>query len=158
MRKRDFGIIIALLTVRQSHALNVMKCMLDRGEASVLDINSNGYTILQKVVARRKWNLAHLLISYGADINYVNQEEKCPTSPFIDAWSRRWEQRLRQSDIPANWDNLFFQDIAQFDRFGFSSLHKAYLGLSRLTFDQVLASATRSNVDESDYQGRTVLA
>ena len=158
MRRRDFETINALLTGRQSHALKEMKRMLDCGEASVLDIDTHGYTILQKVVYRRKWNLAHMLISYGADINYFNQEEKCPTSPFIDAWSRRWEQRLRQSDIPENWDGLFFQDITQFDFFGFVSLHKAYLGLGELTFDQVLASTKRSDVDESDYQGRTVLS
>ena len=158
MRRREFGIIGGLLVGRQSYALEEMQRMLDCGEASVLDIDKYGYTILQKAAMRRKWKLAHMLISYGADINYVNQEGKSPTSTFIIAWSRRWDSPLRQDDIPENWDDLFYQDIAQFDSFGFSSLHKAYLGLSGLTFNQVLASTKRSDVDESDYQGRTVLS
>ncbi len=158
MRRRDFSIINALLYGRQFYAVKEMKRMLDCGEASVLDIDSYGYTILQRVVSKRMWKLAHMLISYGADINYVNQKERCPASPFIEAWSRRWNQRLGQNDIPENWDDLFFQDITQFDVFGFSSLHKAYLGLSGLIFNQVLASTKRSDVDESDYQGRTVLS
>ena len=157
MRRRDFGIINTLLTGGQSYALEEMKRMLDCGEASVLDIDKNGFTILQKAAVRREWKLAHMLISYGADINYVNQEEICPSSPFIDAWSTRWEDPLGQDDIPENWDDLFYQDIAHFDCFGFTSLHKAYLGLSGLTFDQVLASTKRSDVDKSDDQGRTVL-
>ena len=132
--------------------------MLDCGEASVLDIDKDGYTILYEAVARQMWELAHMLISYGADINYINQEEKCPISPAIKAWSARWEEDLRQDDIPENWDDLFFQDITHFDVLGFSSLHKAYLGLSRLTLNQVLASTKRSDIDESDYQGRTVLS
>ena len=158
MRRRDFVTISTLVTRRQSYALKEMKRMLDGGEASILDIDLGGYTILHYVVYRRKWKLAHMLIAYGADINYVNPEEQCPTSPFIDAWSRRWEQKLRQYDIPGNWDRLFFQDMTQFDYFGFTSLHKAYLGLSGLTFDQVLISTERSHIDESDYLGRTVLS
>ena len=158
MRRRDFGIIFDLLSGPQSYALKEIKGMLDCGEASVLDIDESGYTILQKVVMRRKWILANMLISYGADINYVNQEEGCPMSAFTEAWSVRWEQDPMHNDIPDNWDDLFFQDIAQFDSFGFCSLHKAYLGLSGLSFNQVLASTNRSDIDETDYQGRTVLS
>ena len=153
MRRRDFVIIQTLLHRRESYALKEMKRMLDCGEASVLDIDEDGDTILKGAVAWAKWNLAHMLISHGADINYVNQEEKYPKSPFIDAWSKRWGQELLNNDIPENWDDLFFQDITHFDVFGFSSLHKAYLGLSGLTFNQVLVSTKRSDIDKSDYQG-----
>ena len=159
MRRRDFsGIIITLVDRCQSFALKEMKRMLDCGEASVLDIDEEGFTILHIAAFQRDWKLAHMLISYGADINYVNNDKICPSSPFINAWSKRWGQPQRQDDIPENWDDLFYQDIAQFDSFGFSSLHKAYLGLSGLTFNQVLASTKRSDIDESDYQGRTVLS
>lgn len=157
MRRRDFKTIKALLLGGQSFALEEMKCMLDCGEASVLDIDIYGNTILQMAALRRKWKLAHMLISYGADINYVNQQENFPSSPFIDAWSSRWGVPT-EDDIPENWDDLFYQDVARFDSFGFGSLHKAYLGLSGLTFDQVLASTKRSDVDECDCQGRTVLS
>lgn len=158
MRKRDFGFYGALLRRPESFLLKELKRMLDCGEASVLDINKNGSTMIQDATARGKWSLAHMLISYGADINYANQEEKFPTSAFMNAWSTRWENELTQNDIPDNWDDLFFQDISQFDSFGFSSLHKAYLGLSGLTFNQVLASTTRSDIDEMDHLGRTVLS
>ena len=157
MRRRHLGYIQLLLHGPQSYALKEIKNMLDCGEASVLDIDEYGYTILHGAALRRKWKIAHMLISYGADINYVNQEEKGLSSPFIDAWSTRWGDPLGQDDIPENWDDLFYQDIAHFDCFGFTSLHKAYLGLSGLTFDQVLASIKRSDVDKSDDQGRTVL-
>ena len=103
-------------------------------------------------------SLAHVLISYGADINYLNRQEPFSTTPFVDAWSKRWRNPLEQDVIAQNWDDLFFQNITQFDLFGFSSLQKAYLGLNGLTFDQVLASTKRSDVDECDYQGRTVLS
>ena len=158
MRKRNFDIFVSLLRAPDSYALPELKRMLDCGEASVLDIDKNGLTMLQHATYRGWWNCAHMLISYGADINYVNQEEEFPTSAFMNAWSTRWEVELIRNDIPDNWDDLFFQDIIQFDSFGFSSLHKAYLGLSGLTFIQVLASTSRSDIDKSDYQGRTVLS
>ena len=158
MRRRDFAIISVLLTQSESYALKEMKRMLDCGEASVLDIDGYGYTFIQRAALVRKWELAHMLISYGADINYVNQEAKQPKSAFIEAWSTRWESDLREPDLPESWDDMFLQDRSQFDSFGFSSLHKAYLRLSGLTFDQVLASTQRSDIDESDYQGRTVLS
>ena len=157
MRRRDFTTISALLTQSESYALKEMKRMLDCGEASVLDIDKYGYTFIHWAVIESKWELAHMLISYGADINYVNQEEKCATSAFVEAWSDRWEQELIENTMPENWDDVFLQNMTQFDSFGFSSLHKAYLGLSGFTFDQVLASTKRSDIDESDYQGRTVL-
>ena len=157
MRRRDFTTINALLPQSESYALKEMKHMLDCGEASVLDIDVYGYTFIQWAVFRCKWKLAHMLISYGADINYVAQEGKYSTSAFIDAWSMRWERELMEPDSPEHWDDIFFQNITQFDSFGFGSLHKAYLGLSGFTFDQVLASTKRSDIDESDYQGRTVL-
>ena len=159
MRRRNLETVKNLMYGgSQSYALKEMKRMLDCGEASVLDIDRNGDTILMTAVLLCKWNLAHMLISYGADIRYVNQEKKGLSSPFIGAWSARWEERLGQDDLPENWDELFYQDVAQFDSFGFSSLHRAYLGLSGLTFNQVLASTKRSQIDKSDYQGRTVLS
>ena len=158
MRRRDCGSIMALTTRPQSFALEEMKRMLDCGEASVLDIDNKGFTILHMAAYTHMWELAHMLISYGADINYVNQEEQLPTSPFIAAWSIRWRRQLSEDSIPKKWDDLFCQDTTHFDVFGFSSLHKAYLGLSGLTFNQVLASTKRSDIDDSDYQGRTVLS
>ena len=158
MRKRNFEFFGALLEAPESFALKELKHMLDCGEASVLDIDEDGDTMIQYVTARGNWSLAHLLISYGADINYTNQDGDLPTSAFIHAWSMRWRLQLIDNDIPETWDDLFFQDISQFDSFGFSSLHKAYLGLSGLTFNQVLALTKRSDIDEVDNQGRTVLS
>ena len=158
MRKRDFSFFAALLLVPESDAVKELKHMLDCGEASVLDIDENKSTMIQCVTIHGKWSLAHLLISYGADINYLSQEENFPMSAFMNAWSARWQKWQIKNDIPDNWDDLFFQDVNQFDSFGFSSLHKAYLGLSGLTFNQVLASTKRSDIDEVDHQGRTVLS
>ena len=158
MRRRDLTIIKALLTQSESYALKEMKRMLDCGEASILDIDDYGCTFIHRAVFERKWELAHMLISYGADINHVNQEDTYPSSAFIEAWSQRWQQELIPNDMPENWDDIFLQDITRFDSFGFTSLHKAYLGLSGLTFDQVLASTQRSDIDERDNQGRTVLS
>ena len=158
MRKRHFRFYGALLKRPESFAVKELKRMLDCGEASVLDISENGVTMIQYATAWGKWSLAHMLISYGADINYTNHEEDFPTSAFMNAWSKRWDKQLIRNDIPDNWDDLFFQDISQFDSFGFSSLHKAYLGLSGLTFNQVLSSTKRSDIDKIDHRGRTVLS
>ena len=158
MRRRPSLKIELLLNGSQSYALKEIQTMLDCGEASVLDIDNYGFTILHMAVFKRRWKLAHMLISYGADINYVNQEDTYPSSAFINAWSERWQQELIPNDMPENWDDIFPQEITQFDSFRFTSLHKAYLGLSGLTFNQVLASTIRSDIDEGDYQGRTVLS
>ena len=157
MQRRDFKPLNILIGRRQSYALEELERMLNCGDASVLDIDTLGYTLLHRVVLKSKWNLAHLLISYGADIHYENPEENRPTSAFTTAWSKRWAQTDRHHDLPNNWDDLFLQDTTRFDYFGFTSLHKAYLGLSGLDFNQTLASTKRSQVDEGDYQGRTVL-
>ena len=158
MRRRGFHTFAFLCSGSESYALKEMKRMLDCGEASVLDIDEDGWTILQLAIRMQKWEVGHMLISYGADINYVDQEERYPIPIFIDAWSKWWRRDLIQDDIAEKWDNMFFQDITRFDFFGFSRLHKAYLGLSGHTFDQVLASTKRSDVDKSDDQGRTVLS
>ena len=158
MRKRDFAFFYNLVSGPHSYASKELKSMLDCGEASVLDIDEHGDTMLQHATVNGWWNCAYMLVSYGADINYVNQGQGISTSAFMNAWSRRWEGQVTKNDIPDNWDDLFFQDITQFDSFEFSSLHKAYLGLSGLTFDQVLASTRRSDIDKRDYQGRTVLS
>ena len=158
MRRRDFDRIIRLLKGCKSYALKEMKGMLDCGEASVLDINQHGDTILHLAVFRRMWKLARLLVSYGANIHYVNQEKKSLRSPFIEAWSSRWGCGQWRQQLSKDWDDIVFQDSTQFDVFGFSSLHKAYLGLSGLSFDQVLTSTKRSDIDVIDSQGRTVLS
>ena len=158
MRRRNFGRINHLVEGCKSYALKEMKGMLDRGEASVLDINQDGNTILHLVVFRHMWKLARLLVSYGGNIHYVNQEKESLRSPFIEAWSSRWRCGQWRQELSEDWDDIFFQDSAQFDVFGFSSLHKAYLGLSGLSFDQVLASTKRSDIDVIDSQDRTVLS
>ena len=157
LRRRE-SYNFAFLSSGESYALKEMKRQLDCGEASVLDIDEDGWTFLQLAVRVQKWKVGHMLISYGADINYVDQEEKYPIPIFIDAWSKWWRRDSIQNDIDEKWDDIFFKDITRFDSFGFSRLHKAYLGLSGLTFDQVLASTKRSDVDKSDMQGRTVLS
>ena len=157
MRRRE-PYNFAFLSCGESYALKEMKRMLDCGEASVLDIDEDGWTFLQLAIRTQKWEVGHMLISYGADINYVNQEEKYPIPIFIDAWSKWWRRDSIQNHIDEKWDHIFFQDITRFDSFEFSRLHKAYLGLSGLTFDHVLASTKRSDVDKNDAQGRTVLS
>ena len=52
----------------------------------------------------------------------------------------------------------YFRDECNFDSFGFSRLHRVYLGITGISFDDVLSSALRSEIDASDAQGRTVLS
>ena len=61
------------------------------------------------------------------------------------------------SDCAALLQQLFW-DQSQFDIFQFPQLHKAYLGISGVTFDVALASIKRPDVDEIDATGRTTLS
>ena len=141
----------------QSWAVVRVKGMLDTGQASVLDINSYGFTLLHMAIKDQMWDVALLLISYGAEMNLVNHKLKNQTSPFVDAFLERWRLGMLSSGTDDRLDRLLLQDSSQFDIFGFSDLHKAYVGRSGFTFDQVLASTQRSDVDKSDRQGRTLL-
>lgn len=47
---------------------------------------------------------------------------------------------------------------SDFALFGFSELHRAYLGLSGVTFEDILSSTTRSQIDRVDRTGRTTLS
>ena len=61
------------------------------------------------------------------------------------------------SDSAALLQQLFW-DQSHFDIFQFPQLHKAYLGIAGVTFEMVLASIQRPNVDEKDATGRTTLS
>ena len=157
MLKRDFGFIDLLLTLPEAKILGTMKEMLDSGKLSVVDIDENGETVLRKAIRAHSWNLARLLISYGADINHVDFRQSRPSSPFIKAWSTRWAFDWFSFELPANWDTMFLKGLSSFDIFGFSTLHKAYLGLNGLLFDNVLEAVNSQHINASDSLGRTVL-
>lgn len=155
MRVRDFAPIQRILeSSSKSWSLDEMKRMLDLGLVSVLDIDDDGRTALHYAVIQQEWPIARLLISYGADVNHENKDS---LSPFIDAWTKRFRFQDLPRDILKDWDKLFLQDRSQMDVFGFSDLHKSYLGLSGLTFGEVLALTDRSCIDNGDSLGRTVL-
>lgn len=71
-------------------------------------------------------------------------------------WERNWQQGSPPDDVHALCENYFW-DPFRFDDFGFSALHKAYLGLSS-DYNQILADTPRSKMDTADNQGRTVLS
>ena len=152
---RDFGSILRIMeNSSKSWSLNEMKRMLDIGLVSVFDVDNEGRNGLHHALLWQHWPIVRLFISYGADVNNENNNS---ISPFIDAWTRRFRCEEIPGDILEDWDKLFLQDRSQMDVFGFSNLHKAYLGLSGLTFGQVLADTDRSCVDNIDSLGRTVL-
>ena len=155
MRVRDFAPIQRILeSSSKSWSLDKMKRMLDIGLVSVLDVDNYGRTALHYAVLQREWPMARLFISYDADVNYENNES---LSPFTDAWTLRFRSEDLPGDVLEDWDKLFLQDRSQMDDFRFSNLHKAYLGLSGLTFGQVLALTDRLCIDDKDSLGRTAL-
>lgn len=158
MRCRDFVDIYRFACHNEDWALLQFKHMLSKDEISVLDINEEGRSILQLVIGCRWWNVASLLISSGADINHGNPRPDGFATPFIHAWSVRWGRGLDGSSVLEKWDQLFLQDLTYFDHFGFSNLHKAYLGLNGLDFDRTVTLSTRIEIDKIDNQGRTVLS
>ena len=134
--------------------LEKVKHMLDIGQGSVLDVDEHGCTYLHRAILEGHWDVARLLISYGSDMNHENEFAR---SVFIEAWTIRLQSYYLPGDILDRWDQYFLPDYSQFDVFGFSELHKAYLGLSGLRFEDVLVHTHRSNLDRRDCQGRTVL-
>lgn len=56
-----------------------------------------------------------------------------------------------------NIPNLF-KDKSQLANLGLSPLHRAYLGLSRTTFEEAFAATTRPAIDRRDATGRTTLS
>ena len=77
-------------------------------------------------------------------------------SPFKYAWTLIFSNAV--SSKSATLLQQLFWDQSYFDIFQFPQLHKAYLGIASLTFDMVLASIRRSDVDEKDATGRTTLS
>ena len=157
MRKRDFQYIENLFRLPKVKIIGTIKEMLDDENLSVIDIDKDGETVLRKAIRAHSWNLARLLIFYGADINHVNFRQSRPSSPFIEAWSIRWAYNGPSLDLLAIWDTMFFKGLDSFDIFGFSTLHKAYLGLNGLVFDSVLEAVEPWYINASDLLWRTVL-
>ncbi|KAG8529014.1 uncharacterized protein KY384_006703 [Bacidia gigantensis] len=140
MRVRDFqpitDVFLILLEGRSERQVTEgLKNMLDNGEASVLDVNSEGSTILHTAVDLSLWHMALMLISYGADINYFNSEDPYPSSPFVEAWYTRWHAADMPGDLREKWEEIFWQNNSHLDDLGLSDLHKAYLGFGGYMFD-----------------------
>ena len=51
-----------------------------------------------------------------------------------------------------------FWDQSQLELFQFPDLHKAYFGISGVTFDTLLWSISKANIDQTDETGRTSLS
>ena len=51
-----------------------------------------------------------------------------------------------------------FWDQSQLELFQFQDLHKAYFGVSGVTFDTLLWSISKANIDQMDETGRTSLS
>lgn len=159
--------LLRVLRVREANAIHKVmqrfdqtiivekvKRMLNDGQASVLDVDEHGCTYLHRAILEGHWDVAQLLISYGSDLHH---EDEFARSVFIEVWTKRLQSHYLPKDVLDRWDQYFLPDYSQFDVFGFSELHKAYLELSGLRFEDVLASTHRSNLDRRDCQGRTVL-
>ena len=134
-----------------------VKHLLDVGKASVLDVDEKGYTLLHWAIQLNHWSMTDLLVSYGADINYLNPQARYPTSPFMKVWNYRWANIQFPTDMLEHSSFFSLQHAPHFDVFGFSTLHKAYLNLGGLPFERVLTATSRSNIDARDCQGRAVL-
>lgn len=66
---------------------------------------------------------------------------------------RNWQKSKVIASLPQ-----LFHDRSQLADLGLSALHRAYLGISSLTYDDVLASTPRSGIDAVDGTNRTVLS
>ena len=94
--------------------------MLDTGLASVLDIDKYGRTALQLAISEAHWPVSRLLISYGADVTY---EDENSLSAFIDIWTDRFGYQKLPRVVSEDWDKLLLQDRSLMDIFRFPRLH-----------------------------------
>jgi len=73
------------------------------------------------------------------------------------AWRRVLSNKnWQESKLAMSMPNLF-SDYSQLANLSFSPLHRAYLGISNATFEETLASTSRSAIDKTDATGRTIL-
>ena len=145
-------------SVLARRSLEEVKWRLDRGEISVVDIDRRGFTLLEEMVRYWRIDIVCLLLSYGADFHQTNPSASDPSfSAFKFAYSSLHGRENVCDPLSMRLRELVFRDISQFQVFGFTSLHKAYLGLNGQTFDSTLARTERSNIDKTDSRGRTTL-
>ena len=87
MRRRDLKPILHCIT-QSRHAGQqpiFLRNMLDTGQASVFDVDENGWTIIHWAVLVNDGPAVRLLLSYGADLHLSNDIIKFQISPFITA-------------------------------------------------------------------------
>ena len=156
LRTRDFSHILTVFqNPYSSFGFEEMRRMLDAGEASIVDIDVEGTSVLQHAVQYSQWKVVHLLLSLGADLHHESNDS---TSAFISAWRARWSFDYIPNETLEVWNDLFFYDHSwRFDSFAFPELHKAYLGLSGNTFEEVLAVTNREAINDKDQFGQTSL-
>lgn len=155
VRPNDADIFRVIETRAFYPIIGHVKRLLNSGEASILDVRRNNQTVLSLAIRVGSWDVAELLIRLGADPYY---EDSFGLSAFTEAWSlylaKPWlpedEQMVRTCHLLGSHSD--------FALFGFSELHRAYLGISGVTFEDVLSSTPRSSIDGVDRTGLTTLS
>ena len=139
------------------YSIEEVKRRLDDGEISVVDVDRDGYTLLQEMIWYWRPDIVFLLLSYGADFCQINFSASDSSSAFTGAFRILQQREIGCDPSITKLREYVFRDISQFEVFGFTSLHKAYLGLSGQTFDGTIARIDRSNIDKTDSSGSTTL-
>ena len=157
MRTRDFTPLNRMVHSNETWAIIEMKRMLGSGEISVFDIDEDGDSILYNTVVQGSWDLAQLLISYGADMQYTGATSEYLDSPIIRAFRYQIEDNSLDGCVKGKCQALISQSSIDFDIFDFSDLHKAYLGLIPQDFGEILTPLRREDINQTDFQDKTVL-
>ncbi|MCJ1399992.1 hypothetical protein MMC11_003195 [Xylographa trunciseda] len=131
-----------------------VQAFLERDEASVLDVDDEGESLLQKAVWLARQDCIEMFLAAGAD---SMQEDDRGVTPYMEAWSEVVNIHEGRPDFTSPFHGLF-GSRPDFEKFGMSKLHVALRGWDSTSFDAALASTPRSSINEKDQQGRTALS
>ena len=154
VRVRELLTIKKIFGMSRQFAQREVKRMLYTGLASVGDVDEEGDSILNLAMRMCQWGTADMLISYGADLRHENRYSE---TPIMHAWQQLFEKKDVPAGMVEKWGTIISRDKGPPDAFGFTALHKAYLGLSGVAFGQAIADTDWTDIDRQDSQGRTVL-
>ncbi|MCJ1405508.1 hypothetical protein MMC11_008736 [Xylographa trunciseda] len=135
----------------------IIQRLLSTGEASVLDIDERGRSLLHLALYSRQdpYSICQMLLAEGAD---MMQEDEKFTSPYMHVWTQ-FRRRVSSHDPPTQPPvGGLVGVMPDLEQIGLPELHAAVLGYGHKTFDDVLPSLSRSSINDQDRMGRTAIS
>ncbi|MCJ1391225.1 hypothetical protein MMC18_004087 [Xylographa bjoerkii] len=146
-----------IFTAIKDKNIVVIQRLLSTGEASVLDIDKRGRSLLHLALYSRQdpHEACRVLLAAGAD---MMQEDEKLISSYMHVWMQIHQEVLSHDPSAQPPIGGLFGIKPDLERFGLPEIHAAVLGYGHKTFNEVLVSLPRSSINDQDRMGYTALS